>query len=177
MSDQNEQPTTIDELTARIERGRAAFYAALDGLSDAELAAPLTDRGWSVADHMAHIAVWMEGIVGALDGRDRWAVMGAGPPVGGDYDALNEELRARRGALVPADARAWLDATHAQLLAKLGGMTIEELRRPYRHYQPGEERPNADAPFLGWIIGDSYEHYDEHRGWITAALQARGRSA
>lgn len=170
MSDEEQLPATVDEVVARIERGRTEFYAALDGLSDEQLAAPLTERAWSAADHMAHIAVWMEGIVGALEGRSRWAVMGAGPPDKGDYDRLNEELRAQRGALSPAEARAWLDATHERLLEKLRSMTIDELRRPYDHYQPGEGRANGGEPFLNWIIGDSYEHYDEHRGWITAAL-------
>jgi hypothetical protein len=175
MSDEHELPATVDELVARMEQGRAAFYAALDGLTPEQLAAPLTERDWSIADHMAHIAVWMDGILGALDGRSRWAIMGAdGPPAAGDFDALNERLRAPHAARSPAEVRAWLDATHAAMVTKLRGMSIEELRLPYRHYQPSEARANADEPFLGWIAGDTYAHYEEHQAWIVAALDERG---
>lgn len=175
MTEQDELPTTIDALTAEIERGRTDFYAALQGLTAEQLAAPLTERDWSVTDHMAHIAVWMEGILAALDRKNRWVAMGAdGPSKPGDFDEENERLRAPHAAKSPAEVRAWLDATHERMLARVRGLTMEELRRPYAHYQPGEERSDADQPFLHWIVGDTYDHYDEHRGWITAALRERG---
>lgn len=173
MSDETELPGTIAELLTRIERSKLAFDATLANLTDVQLAAPLTERDWSVADHMAHIAVWMEGILAALDGRDRWATMGGGPPGPDGFDGLNEQLRAPHVATSPAEVRAWLDATHGRMLAKLRGMTIAELRRPYGHYQPHETRDDAGEPFLNWIVGDSYGHYNEHLAWITAALRGK----
>jgi hypothetical protein len=59
------------------------------------------------------------------------------------------------------------------MLVKLRGMTIEALNRPYSYYQPHEARDDADKPFLRWVVGDTYEHYDEHCGWIVAALGAQ----
>lgn len=175
MSDHNELPTSVDELLGRMEAARAAFYASLRGLSDEQLAAPITERDWSAADHMAHIAVWMEGILVAFEGRSRWAAMGAGgPPGAGGFDALNERLRAPHAGMSPAEARAWLDAAHERMAARLRGLTIEELNRPYSHYQPDEPRDDASAPFLGWVVGDTYGHYDEHRAWIEAALREKG---
>jgi uncharacterized damage-inducible protein DinB len=173
MSDETALPETIDELLTRIEHSKTAFDSALAGLTDTQLAAPLTERDWSVADHMAHIAVWMEGILAALDGASRWAAMGGGPPGPDGFDALNEQLRAPHAAKSPAEVRAWLDATHERMLAKLRGMSIEDLRRPYGHYQPHEVRADAGEPFLNWVVGDTYGHYDEHRGWITAALERK----
>jgi uncharacterized damage-inducible protein DinB len=154
-----------------IERSKAAFDATLADLSETQLAAPLTERDWSIADHMAHIAVWMEDILAALDGRDRWAAMGGGPPGPDGFDALNEQLRVPHSAKSPAEVRAWLDATHQHMLAKLRGMSIAELRRPYGHYQPHEARDDANEPFLNWVVADTYGHYDEHLGWITTALR------
>lgn len=177
MSEQEEQPTTVEELLERMERARAAFYASLEGLSDAELAMPLTERGWSAADHMAHLAVWMGGILAAFDGVSRWAAMGVeGPPGAGGFDELNERLRAPHAGKPPAEARRLLDETHERMAARLRTMTMEELRRPYSHYQPGEARPDAGEPFLNWVAGDTFAHYDEHRGWLEAALRARRRA-
>jgi uncharacterized damage-inducible protein DinB len=176
MSDGNELPTTIDELTARMEGSRAAFYTVLEGLSPEQLVAPLTERGWSVIDHMAHIAVWMEGILAGLDGKNRWTAMGAeGPPGDGGFDELNERLRAHHTTKSPADVRAWLDAAHERMLARLQGTSIEELRRPYSHFQPDEPRDDAGEPFLHWVVGDTYGHYDEHRGWLVEALLKRNQ--
>lgn len=175
MSEHEEEPGTIDELLERMEAARAAFYASLAGLSEEQLAAPLTERGWSVADHMAHIAVWIDGIAQALDGKKRWAAMGAdGPPEQGGFDELNERLRELHRGKSPAQARAWLDEVHDRMLAKLRSLSMEDLRRPYSHYQPDEVRADADQPFLGWVAGNTFGHYDEHRGWITAALEQKG---
>lgn len=174
MSDDQEQPRSIDDLIDRIQRSRAAFDEALAGLGDAELAAPLTAGGWSVADHVTHIAVWMDGVLQALGGRDRWAAMGAdGPPGPDGFDALNERLRAPHAAKSPAEARAHLDDVHARMLARLRAMSIDELTRPYSHYQPDEGRPDADDPMLNWVVADTYGHYDEHRVWIVEALGRR----
>jgi uncharacterized damage-inducible protein DinB len=175
MSDEHDLPATHDELLTRIEQSRTAFYAALEGLSDEQLGAPLTERGWSIADHMAHIAVWMDGVLGALDGRTRWEVMGAsGPPEDNDFDTLNEHLRTPHAAKAPAEARAWLEAVHAGMVTKLSSMSREQLHLPYRHYQPDEARSSADEPILNWVVSDTYAHYEEHQTWITAALAERG---
>ena len=175
MSEQDELPTSVEELLGRMEAARAAFYGCLEGLGEERLAAPITGGGWSAADHMAHIAVWMDGVREGLDGTDRWRAMGAeGPPGADGFDALNDRLRAPHAGKSPAEARALLDGAHERMAARLRGLTIEELRRPYRHYQPGEQRDDADAPYLNWIIGDTYGHYDEHRGWIEAALREKG---
>lgn len=172
MSEQDELPATVDELLERMERGRAALYASLDGLDEARLSAPITAGGWSAADHLAHIAVWMEGILAALDRQSRWVAMGAdGPPGEAGFDALNERLRAPHAGKSPAAVRAWLDATHERLAARLRGMSIDELRRPYSYFQPGERRADGEQPFLNWIVGDTYSHYDEHRGWVEQGLR------
>lgn len=175
MSDERELPATVEELIERAERSRTAFYAALEGLGPEQLAAPITGGGWSAIDHMAHIAIWMEGILAAFDRQNRWVAMGAdGPPGSAGFDELNERLRAPHAAKSPAEVRAWLDTTHERIASRLQAMTIEELRRPYGYYQPEEERDDSDAPFLGWVVGDTYSHYDEHAGWLREALSQSG---
>lgn len=172
MSDQDELPQSIEALLAEMERGRSELYRSITRLSDAEQAAPLTERDWSVADHLVHIAVWMDGIGSALEGKNRWLAMGAdGPPGPDDFDAINERLRAPYQGLAPAEARAMLDGAHERMVARLRGLSLDDLMRPYGHYQPGEERDDNDRPFIHWVIGDTYSHYDEHKGWIEEALR------
>ena len=60
-------------------------------------------------------------------------------------------------------------STHEELLAQLGSMTQEDLERPYSHYQP-DDPPFNPAPVVGWIHGNTWDHYDEHIGWLEAGL-------
>src|SRR5256714_14442416 len=46
-----------DELLRHFRRTREGLMSAIDGLSDEQMSEPSLD-GWSVKDHLAHIALW-----------------------------------------------------------------------------------------------------------------------
>jgi len=46
-----------DELLQHYRRTREGLMSAIDGLSDEQLSEPSLD-GWSVNDHLAHLALW-----------------------------------------------------------------------------------------------------------------------
>jgi uncharacterized damage-inducible protein DinB len=48
-----------DELLNHYRESRKALMAAIEGLSDKELSEPTLD-GWSVKDHLMHLATWDE---------------------------------------------------------------------------------------------------------------------
>ncbi len=50
-------PEDRDALLDHFRQMRAALLAAIDGLSEARLVEPTLD-GWSVKDHLAHLALW-----------------------------------------------------------------------------------------------------------------------
>lgn len=52
-------PENRDELLQHYHRTRADLLAAIDGLADEQMTAPSLD-GWSIKDHLAHIASWDE---------------------------------------------------------------------------------------------------------------------
>jgi hypothetical protein len=53
-------------------------------------------------------------------------------------------------------------------------MTDEDLQRPYSHYQPNDP-PHNPAPVLGWITGNTNEHYEEHSSWLGNLRQEIAR--
>ncbi|NJN19247.1 MAG: ClbS/DfsB family four-helix bundle protein [Oscillochloris sp.] len=111
-------PGGLDRLLARMEAGRTLLYAGLRDLNDAQWREPITAADWSICDHLAHVAVWMEGVEAMLNGRSRWDAMGGGPPdPGAGFDALNEQLRAPHRAGSTAEIRAWLDTVHERMVA------------------------------------------------------------
>jgi uncharacterized damage-inducible protein DinB len=49
-------PSERDEVLANIREARAELEASFAGLSEAQMTEPVTEGGWSIKDHLAHIA-------------------------------------------------------------------------------------------------------------------------
>jgi len=104
MSERNPPPSGPAELRAQLDAGLAPFLAVIDRLS----APPLTElrdaAGWTVRDHLTHLAAWADGVAALLRREDRWAAMGLtiAPSPGDDldYDTINQ-CADRRAAAPP----------------------------------------------------------------------------
>lgn len=154
------------ELMARINDSRAALEQLVNRLDEDRAVAPGAD-GWSVKDHLAHVAVWERSLLALLEGRPRHEGMGLDRATyeDGDTDAINAALYAQSHDRPLSEVLADFRATHERLLSVVSGMTDEDLYRPYSHYQPGEP-PRNDEPVIGWIAGNTFGHYEEHTDWI-----------
>ena len=98
---------------------RAALLAAIDGLSAEQLAEPSLD-GWSVNDHLAHLAFWDE-IRAAEVARISAGYASAWPPEAhAIYGSIGRELRKH---FTGEQARWELDRTHRALLDAIGSVT------------------------------------------------------
>ncbi len=161
------------DLLARIQQSRLALEATLDRLSEAQLTTPGPDGGWSVKDHLAHITAWEQGIVALLHGRRRWAAMGLDEAAirGADEDAINAMLYEQAKDRPLDEALAAFHDSYRQMLVTVDGLTDADLFRTYTHYAPDEPGEDSGDPIIGWIIGNTYEHYDDHHRWIAALLE------
>jgi uncharacterized damage-inducible protein DinB len=175
----SEKPTTVHELRARMDAGLAAFEAALDRLSDEQLTGPVDAVGWTVRDHLTHLAAWADGISALLRGEERWAAMGATPVFEEgaegrklDFDAINAQIAARHRGLTGAEARALVVAAHHRLAAAVGALADEQLAWPYNRFGTPASG-DGSTPIVEYIAGDSYEHYAEHLPWIEAIAAGR----
>ena len=54
------------------------------------------------------------------------------------------------------------------LVDALSHLTEADLLETYSRYQPDEPGEDTGAPIVGWITGNTCDHYDEHRAWIEA---------
>jgi hypothetical protein len=103
-----------------------------------------------------------------VEGRDRLAGMGVQEPVEEDTDAINEAVRKLHEKDTPDEALSYFRDSHAQLVAGLRKMSDADLQKPYSHYQPSA--PDEKRPVVGWVAGNTYEHYAEHIGWINQLI-------
>src|SRR5438309_2119691 len=134
-------PNATDKASvlARIECSWASLDEVVGGLIDEQLGSSGPD-GWTVKDHLAHIAGWNLSLVALLERRHRQAALDLEGFSTTDWDGQNEVMLRRHRPLVPDEVRALLDGSRVMVLRALAELTDADLRRPYRDYQPHDVR-------------------------------------
>lgn len=136
-----------DALLQHYRRMRDELSAAIDGLSDAQMTEPSLD-GWSVKDHLAHIALWDDMRAGEVTrisaGHDAaWRMSGEQDEA---YNAICHDLRL---ALPPAQALWELETTQQRLLDAIASATARGLDGSL--YGEAGLRSEHEALHTGWI--------------------------
>lgn len=160
------------ELLRRIENGWNDFNAYLKTLTEAQLTQPTDAAGWTVKDHIIHLSAWEEGTLALLRRQSRREAMGVDEDTwkNGGFDGINAIIQQRCKDMLLEEVMRTFDNVHRQLVDKVRAMSDEDLQRPFRDYEPASTREN---PVIGWIIGNTYEHYAEHQPWIAAIVRER----
>jgi len=144
-----------DALLRHYREMREALLAAIHGLSDAQLTERTLD-GWSVKDHLAHLALWDDirasEVTRISAGHDSaWRMTGEQD---GAYNALGHTLR----ATLSVDQVRWeLATSRARLLDAIAAATPRGLD-PSRYGEAG-------------LVS---RHEAEHTGWIRRWRAERG---
>jgi uncharacterized damage-inducible protein DinB len=173
MQNENETlPQTIAEVRELMRQARAELERAIAGLSEQQLTTRRDAVGWSIKDHLMHLALWARGISALLQRQPRWEAMGLdGESVhSNDADQLNALLHQPHKDRPLAEVLAAFDDAHRGVLAALEGLSDADLARTYSYYQPDEPGEDDGTPIVAWIAGNTYEHYDEHRSWLAALI-------
>lgn len=162
---------TVPELRGRIEESWESLQALLARLDERQLTAADGEE-WSVKDQLAHLAAWERSLAALLEGRPRDRALdlcdSEGEAESDDIDALNAAIRERAAGRTLAQILAESRDAHQQVLRALDALSNEDLLRPYGYFQPqvAQDDDDDDRPVVGWIIGNTFEHYDEHRASI-----------
>jgi uncharacterized damage-inducible protein DinB len=140
-------PEDRDALLQHYREMRQELLAAIDGLSDELLSEPSLD-GWSVKDHLAHIAFWDDirasEVVRISAGHDSvWRMTGEQDEA---LNALEHELRL---ALSPEQARWELATSRRRLLDAISSATARGLGASL--YGEAGLRSMHEAQHTGWI--------------------------
>jgi hypothetical protein len=167
-------PTTTTELLARIDAGWAEISAYVAGLDERQLMTSGAD-GWSVADHLGHLAAWECSIISLLRGQPRHE--GLGVPESAyltGHDVVNALIQARTHAQPVATILTDWRTTHATLRSMIVDLADADLQRSYASYLPNEPGRRGQQPIVDRIIGNTYEHYAEHLPWMRRLLDTPG---
>ncbi len=158
------------ELMDRISHAWERLQRVLAPLDETQLSRPGPET-WAIKDHLNHLAGWERGVAWLLSGRSRYEGMGVTQEEWStlEMDQVNHLIYERGRERTGAEALAALRDAHQDMLDALAPMGDADLLRPYTDFDPQQTRW-ADRPILGWIVGDTFEHFEEHRGYIQTIL-------
>lgn len=160
-------PGSKSELMSAIEREWKSLMDAAAKLGQADKLTVPDEGGWSPKDNLAHLTEWLKILMGYhMDRRPSHEVMGVSPDVvkGWDMEVINPVLFERNRNRPAQEVLDELRRVYAELVQKLEGMSFEDLLKP-RHADDPEKRP-----VLLWVLGDTSEHFAEHRATIEKLL-------
>jgi hypothetical protein len=169
MSEEQWVPGSKSELMSAIEREWNLLTDVADKLGQANKMTTPDEGGWSPKDNLAHLAEWMNALMGYhLDRRPRHEVMRVSEAVTRDWDmeVINPVLFERNKDRSTEDVLDELKRVYEKLVTKLNAMSFEDLLMP-RHTDDPEKRP-----LLLWVLGDTTEHFAEHRETIEKLVTA-----
>jgi hypothetical protein len=160
-------PGNKRELTSAIKREWKLLMDVVEKLTDDQMTMP-DAGGWSPKDNLAHLSEWLNVLMGYhIDHRPSHEVLGVSEDVtkGWDMEIINPVLFERNRNRSRQDVLNELNQAYEKLMAKLESMTFEDILRP-RHADDPEKRP-----LILWILGDTTEHFAEHRETIEKAIK------
>jgi hypothetical protein len=159
-------PENKHELMFAIRREWGLLMDVVARLDEKQMTTP-DAGGWSPRDNLAHLSEWMNSLMGYhMDKRPPHEVMRIPEEAakGWDMEIINPILFARNKDRSSEDVLSELRRVYDTLIAKLEAMSFEELMTPRRADDP-EKRP-----LLLWVIGDTSDHFAEHRAVIERML-------
>jgi hypothetical protein len=160
-------PGSKAELMSAIRREWKQLMDVVDRLDEQKMTTS-DEGGWSPKDNLAHLAEWMNSLMGYhMDRRPPEEVMRLTreQTEGWDMEVINPVLFERNKDRSIEDVLNGLKQTYEKLLAKLDGMSFEDLLKPRYPDEDPEKRP-----LLMWVLGDTTEHFAEHREVIEKML-------
>ena len=159
-------PENKQELMHAIKREWGLLMDVVARLDGKQMTTP-DAGGWSPKDNLAHLSEWMNSLMGYhMDKRPPHEVMRIPEEAakGWDMEIINPILFERNKDRPAEDVLSELRRVYDTLLAKLEAMSFDELMAP-RHPDDPEKRP-----LLMWVIGDTSDHFAEHRATIEKGL-------
>ncbi len=167
-------PKSKTELLEQLRQARTALEQTLSEFGDEQMTEWKDQVGWSIKDHLDHLAAWEHGIAALLQRRLRFEAMGVDSATvrKSSEDELNEIIRQRSARRTLAQTRAALRRSHDDLVAAINALSDADLFKTYSYYQPDEAGEDSGRPIINWIIGNSSAHYMEHLAWIKALAQS-----
>jgi len=166
MSNEEWIPENKNELMSVIRREWGLLMDVVARLDEKQMTTP-DAGGWSPKDNLAHLSEWMNCMIGYhIDKRPSYEVMRLPEEAtkGWDMEVINPILFERNKNRSTQDVVDELRRTYDAVMSKLESMSFDDLMKPRHADDP------AKRPLLMWVIGDTSDHFAEHRATMEKML-------
>jgi hypothetical protein len=160
-------PRNTSELLSEIDREWQELMKVVKKLTPAQMTTP-DSGGWSPKDNLAHLAAWMHFMHDAyLNKKAPHEVLeiDAATYAGLDEDGENAIIFERNRDRATDDVLAGLERSYAQVVDTLKKMPFADLLKPLR------DNDRAKRPVIASVLGNTSEHFVEHRKVIERNLK------
>lgn len=166
MAEQMDKAKILDEMRAKY----AALEDFLAPLDETQMTTEGVNGEWSIKDVLAHITAWHHRLLDRLHAATR----NEEPTLSGvvtdeEVDRLNEQFYKENKSRPLDDVLTDFRTTYLQIVDVVQVMNEEDLTDPHRFsWMKGN-------PLWYLVAGDTYEHYQEHKGpiqeWLVKSRQ------
>jgi len=163
---ENVLPKSTAELLGNINAEWLALLGTIEKISPEKMITP-DAGGWSPKDNLAHLTEWMKILLGYhIDNRPSHEVIGVAPEATEDWDfeAMNKLFFERNRQRSSEDVLDEFKSVYAEVIARLKFMPFDDLMKPRYADDPDKQ------PLLNWVLGNTTEHFAEHRANIEKVL-------
>ncbi len=183
-----EQPNK-PRLLALMNSGYTEFTTLIAPLSATQLTTAGVDHQWSIKDILVHLAFWQHHLLTYLQSAiqnvepekmtretidavrrqypgadDALAESEPQPAPIDDFSDMNDYIYLRNKSRQLDDVVTDFHTSYAQVVATVRSMDDALL------FEPGRLSWTDGNPLYGWVVGNTYGHYEEHIGPIKAWL-------
>ncbi len=155
-------PKDQEDLLGRIQNEWSLLMNTVENISPEQMSRP-GEGGWTIKDNMAHLSAWEQFMLDHyLQGQPTYEAMQIDEATlkGLDENGINDILFRRYQDRPAAEVMSDLKHTHERVMAELNLTPFSKLMSPV-----SEEDPQK-RPLILWVIGNTYDHYQEHRKTI-----------
>jgi len=127
----DESALAVADLLARIAAGRDELDAAV-----ASFPGHASPNGWTIAQHMAHVACWEHSALALLRGQPRYLHLRltADAYATMNTDAINADIAELFKDRRADEVRVYYEQVHTDLVEAIRAMNDADLQLPYSHF-------------------------------------------
>lgn len=162
--------STISELTEALQESWSELEEFLSTLTEDQLTVQ-DDQGWTVSDHIMHMAEWESSVVILFEGRPRHEALGIDEAtyLEASIDEINGRLQKMRDKVPAHEAIAQLREVHLTLIANLPDLTQADLQKTVRDFFPKAPRSD-ERRVVDFIYEDTGDHFLDHLKWMRTLV-------
>jgi hypothetical protein len=160
------------ELLSEIESAWTKLRDTLDTLTPEQMTEIRDPQGWSVKDHLVHMAAWERSVAVLIQGQPRHEGLGIDEQLylTSSEDEINAAIQEKRKDVSLSEALADFREAHGQLLSLIEPMSDDDLYKANSDFLPEGSGERDERPIIGMIYGNTADHFREHQRWIESLV-------